>query len=271
MRPKKGSRGLYVSWDDGLDQLPIGAHMTNVNALPTQVLFDVAVSDEVESVLDATEHPVEAGGDITDNARLRMLRFSFDVVVSDTPLEDPDGTALSNGGAMTQSQLTVPQAKRQFPINPLGAAVEGALIGVSAVAGLISGPSEGTNLTALQWDSPFDRVSDMLALLRRLQENVKILKIVTSKYIFENVLLTNVKQMRDREIGSGARYRLEFKQLRLVTLEFTDSPEPAEPRGGQPKNKGVKQPQQKKIKKQSVGSALITDSVASLKAALGLQ
>lgn len=268
MRPTKGNRGLYISWQQGATAQ---ATAPAPDVLPTQVLFDVTVSDDVESILDVTDHPVESGGDITDNARLRMLRFAFEVVVSDTPLEDPAGYALSSGGTLQSTQISVPQASRKFPVNPLGAAVEGVIAGANALGGLIAGAGEGTNLTSLQWDSPFDRVSDMLTQLRALQQNVNILKIVTSKYSFENVLLTNIKQMRDREIGSGARYRLEFKQLRLVTLEFTDSPEPAEPRGEQPTNKGVKQPQQKTIKKQSVASALLTDAVSALKTSLGLQ
>lgn len=243
-------KGLYLSYDDSL----------------TQVHFDVTVSDEVESVLEATEHPVETGGNITDNARLRMKRFAFEVVVSDTPINEgvrPGGSV----GAVTQTVIQVPGTTREIPLNPLGAAVEGSL----ALVALVTKPYVPTTLTALTWSSPFNAVGDMLDLLTKLQSDVTLLKVVTSKYSFDNCLLTSVRQMRDKDIGSGARYRLEFKQLRMVTLEFTDSPVPAEPRGKKgTTNKGNKKTQTKPIKKGSVALNVVKDVVAQLKASLGL-
>ena len=229
------SRGLYMSWIPGKTNNP------DLNPNPIQAFFDVTISDEVEKVLDVTDHPVETGGDISDNARKRMDRFSFEVIVSDTPIVDPQGFENSYGGTFGQVAVQLQTGTRQIPLNPLGAITEGALALAGAGTGL---GTQGQSVTALVWTGTFDKVSDMLTLLDSVQVNANLLKIVTSKYSFDNVMLTQIKQMRDKDIGSGARYRLEFKQIRLVTLEFTNAPIPSQPRGNPPANQGSKSSQQ---------------------------
>lgn len=222
-KPTGGTKGLYLSFDDP----------------PTQIYFDVTVTDKVESVLEVTEHPVETGANISDYARLKLKRFSFEVIVSDTPIFEG---VRQNGalGAIVQSAIQIPGSPRVIPLNPLGAAVEAGDIAASA---LTSPPFVPQSLNVLNWTKPFNAVGDMLNQLYILQAYAQVLQITTSKYTYKNVLLTSVEQTRDKDIGSGAKYKLEFKQLRQVNVQSADAPIPDQPRGNQQVNQGSKNSQ----------------------------
>ncbi len=209
------TRGMYITRDDG-----------------SSVYFDVTLSDESDSVLELTKHPVEVGADITDAARLKVPTFSFEVGISETPIFDTN----VHGGAYTTTQIAPSDPKRQYPINPLGAAVEGLEAAGGALGAAIFGGAGPDAVRALTWTAPFHAVHEMNVALRDLQgfhrdTGPRIITLYTSKYYVPNCILTRFKQTRDKSTGSGAKFKLEFEQLRQVTLQTTDAPLPAEPEG----------------------------------------
>jgi hypothetical protein len=238
MAPPANYRGLYLEWNGGADQL----------------FFDCTTQDDVDSTLAVTEHPVEAGPNITENARLELKQFRYQVFVSNTPLEDLNGY----GGSVTNTKLVLPAQTQAVNANPAG-------LLVGAIGNLFA-DTPSYNIRSLTFADNFDAVADTLILLQSLQSDVQVLKLITTKYSFENVLLTRIRMSRSAKDGTGAMFDLEFKELRQVSLAFVDNPLPTQPRGTPPKNKGSKAVTKKAIKPQSVARATATDAVAAIKA-----
>lgn len=235
---------IYITWDGG------------------SWAFDLTLNERHESKLNITEHPVEQGPDITDNARRELDRISCEVLVTNAPLID-----LNNyGGKRRKINLDDPNyrngqpAKYSPPFAPTPGAVFSALgpVGQIATAGIAS-PKAGIGAATfavisalgggsdaipsadvLAWDSPFDAIADSNATLTWLQDYAKLVTVYTTAATYENMLL-EVKQLnREPMDGDAARYRLTFKQIRTVSLAFTDAPTPKDPRGEAPVDKGSK-------------------------------
>jgi hypothetical protein len=203
--------GAYLTWDNGNSAL----------------YFDLTVEEKLESTLQITDHPVEDGPDISDNAKMELDKFSLRIFVSNAPLSDPNGWY----GGTTQQQFTVP-APPALGIGALEQVVE---------ASLTQG-QPGIQVQMLQWNAPIDAVQATLDRLTWLQTSKTLMQVVTSKRRYNNALLMKVSFSRTSQDGSGGSFQLEFKQIRLVQLAFTASPLPAQPRGNPPVSKGKKPP-----------------------------
>jgi len=217
---------IYITWDGG------------------SWYFDVTINEQHESKLEITEHPVEQGPDITDNARRTLDRFSCEVFVSNSPIAD-----LNNfGGNQKKINLDNPAyrngqpAKYDPPFAPTPGAVFGAVENaISSVADAIFGKDTSAPAAdVLAFDTPFDAVVYSHQLLTWLQDYAKLVTVYTSADIYQNMLLEVQQLRREREDGDGGRYRLTFKQIRTVSLAFTDAPTPKDPRGEAPVDKGAK-------------------------------
>lgn len=204
--------GLYMSWGGGSSEL----------------LFDATVRDSSESVLAVTDHPVEAGPNVFDNARLELKKFNYQVFVSNAPIYDWN----SRGSQIIHTQLNPTLSGQALNVNPVGAAV-------GAISALLNSNGPYDAIT-LQWQTPFDAVKDTLGQLLDLQVKATLIDIATPKYTQKNCLLTRASMERTSQEGTGAIFNLEFKEVRQVTLATSDSPLSTNPQDTAPKNKGAK-------------------------------
>lgn len=215
--------GAYLTWDDGNSSL----------------YFDLTVAEKIESTLMVTDHPVEDGPDISDNAKMEIDKFSLRMFVSSVPLVDQNNWF--GGTTQVQYDVDLPPA---IGIAALGQAISNAVVG-----------QQGTQVQMLQWNAPIDAVQATLQQLQNLQTSKTLLQVVTSKRNYQNALLAKVTLDRTAQEGSGGSFSLEFKQLRVVTLAFTNSPLPAQPRGAPPVSKGSKTTTKQDPQKRSVALA----------------
>ena len=220
----------------------------------TVLLFDATVQDMTDSVLAVTQHPVEAGPNISDNARLELSKFHYKVFISETPTQDWNGY----GQKIIHTQLKPQDSGTAQNYNPAG-------LLVGAIGSLLAGDKGPTNQIALAWDSPFHPVVDAYNRLLFWQANTKLLNITTTKYDFNNCLLTNVRMNRSAQEGTGALFELELTELRQVTLGTADSPLSEDPRGAAPAHKGSASNEQ--VDPEDVQSLLHVAKTAGLKAA----
>ena len=205
------------------------------------IYFDCTTRETHESQLLVTEHPVETGPNITENARRQLDKFSSQIFVSNAPIVILSSKSqYQYGGKQTQTALMPPKIQKDIPINPLGAAVALASMGVAAIGGALFGQPKPAQLNALTWSKPFDQVADVLNLLTWFQDYAKVLTVHSSKRSYSNVLLEKVRMNRTNVEGTGAQFDLDFKQLRVVSLVYTDAPIPTEPRGQTVTAKGSK-------------------------------
>lgn len=87
------------------------------------VSFDATPDEGHYFSATVTEHPVEVGSDITDHVRAMPNRLEFTAVISNTPVDDENGTEQThrNGatGILQGAELLVENAPRRRQGNPI--------------------------------------------------------------------------------------------------------------------------------------------------------
>lgn len=234
--------------------------------------FDAVSNETHESILNITMHPVEEGGDITDNARLEPRKLSVEGYVSNKPLlanlyANPLAVVADSGALRYASKkLDLPSkgdqasfAAERGETTSLAGKLAGftphALIGgaTSALGSLIfGGPPD--HATVLASDDPFpNRALNVYNLLIEAQKTAAFVRAITKFGVIESLLVAKVGLPRTVEDGNGATFQVELTQVRVVKSETVDAPVPTELRGATDVAKGVKATDTKnddKLKKQ---------------------
>ncbi len=145
---------------------------------------DCTMTEEHSSEIQVTEHPVEDGSDVTDNARPKPDMLSIEGFISETPFGtfwgnyDP-----ANGGAETTQGYQFPNQVGGDPLPPLGRA-----------------------------QAAFD-------LLRRLKDESEPISVTTALHYYPTMLIESLRFPRDVEIGDSLKISIRFKAVRFVTSE----------------------------------------------------
>lgn len=207
--------GVYITWAGG------------------DVYFDVTLSETHTTNALVTEHPVEKGANVTDFVRKNLDKIAFEVFVSNSPINE----RLYTGGSFTTKKLEVATYTRPFIPTP------GAILsaGVDALKSLFS-EAQPSNASVLIFDSPEDNVLKTKQKLTDILENATLVSVVTPHWFYQNMLLDEFTMPRSPETGTGAKFSLSFRQLRVVESLKVSSPEPVEKRGTPPASKGQKGP-----------------------------
>lgn len=210
--------GALLSWSDK-------------TGIARSLFFDVCTEEQTESESSATEQPVEEGADISDHVRRSPKRVSLEVFVSQTPIYSLNDSGGRQGGV----RLEVP--KYSPPLAPTPGALFGAIGG--AVRGLLGGGAPDYEAQVLQWDQEHDFVAETLDVLEKLRDDYRLVSVVTTSRVFENMHLEIVQTIGNAGTGTGRTLRLSFKELRKVQVRLVNAPVPTETRGHVMKNKGM--------------------------------
>lgn len=190
--------------------------------------FDLTLSETHELAADITDHPVEEGADITDNSRPQPRKFSCEVFITNTPVDQLGGYHAPDG---VKQNVTKP-----YPVySPPLALTPGAI--TNAIDSLISGARPPLSFSVLAYPTIFDAVKDTQSKLSDLLESGLPCKVFTSTLTYENCLLQQVTTTKE---GPGAaNYALAFSQIRTVQTANVAAPKPSAPRGVPAKAKGA--------------------------------
>lgn len=197
--------------------------------------FDVVLSERSEFTATATEHPVEAGSDVTDHVRDKLTRFTVTGVVSNTPIKDVNG----NYNATLTNVPLIPPANISPPPKPSlltpGGLTQAASVGVE---GLLSGFVTTPAATVLTFGaSPFNAIKDVLDRLTRYKENAIIGSVLlrsgaaadgdASEYkMHKSVCIERITVTRVPKDGNAATFEVEFREIRLVATSLVNAPKP---------------------------------------------
>jgi hypothetical protein len=211
----------YISWT------PAGGQR--------QVLqFDVVTDEIQEGAADVTEHPVEQGPNVSDHVRPLLNTVSLEGYISNEPLFDTGG----RGAALKSIDLDV--KTYVAPLAPTPGALFSALGG--AISKLFGGSSPIVQASVLKFNSAFDAVSDTWALLETLRKTGQLLTVYTTVDEYDNMVLIKNRLPRDAGSGTGGRFSLDFKQIRLVQVALVTAPVPTEKRAVKKVDKGPQGP-----------------------------
>lgn len=190
--------------------------------------FDAVTSESLVFGSTVTEFPVEEGANVADHVRENLDHVSLDVFVTNHPIDgknrvNPD---LPDRGSVESVLLDIPVFKR--PINSLSSAISA---GLGALSRLIFGDKDPDRATLLTFSQKFSATGETYEVLRQLVGEKRIVEVVTRDWYCDSMIVENVTKPRARADGSGARFTIELKQIRIVETLQTFAPVPAEPRG----------------------------------------
>lgn len=182
------------------------------------VRFDAVSNETNEALMQITDHPVEVGANVVDNARAMPIIITIEGYVSNAPMVSNPGM---DGVLAVQSvPLNLPKKDTQLSLNA----------GLQALGNLLDPPP--SNATVLTATGAFpDRVAAMLETIEEVRL-ARSLVTVTSKFATVTSMLISRRAIaRTKADGTGATFHLQLHEVRLVSALSVDAPKPTEARG----------------------------------------
>jgi len=197
---------------------------------------EIATGGEAE----VTENPVEEGADLADHMRVKRPKIELTFRVSNEPIytyqnlasavPEHDKFIGAKRGSYRESELTYKSAPIVTLSNAIDAAA-GALVGLFVKA-------KPLTKKVLRFDSPFNLVTEIGDELRAIQANAIRGTLYTTTRIYESVVLQAFAEVRNKEFGTGAEFKVTFKEIAIATAVRTKAPSPAVVKANQPKALG---------------------------------
>lgn len=244
------------------------------DSLPTlqMIVFDAVTSLNPEDTVTITDHPVEEGSDVTDNARSNAGRLSMEAIVSMTPNPkiDPD---VQLADISFTPDVRNPMNTVRFPLDipspPIQLSASGLLhAGAGALVGLFSGAptAQGLETSSLlerkvitargyQQTSPRNRIRDVYEALLQLKDKHLLVNVTSSHRDYFDLMIERVGKPQSAVDGELAKFQIDFKQIRTVSSASVAAPKPAETRGETIVNKGAQGAKPAKDQPRSVSVA----------------
>jgi hypothetical protein len=149
--------------------------------------MDLSMTEDHSSDIQVTEHPVEVGSDVTDNARPKPDMLTVEGFISETPF---DGTGAPYWGNYDPSRPFDTTKGFSFPR-----------------------PEMGDDFL------PLGRAKAAFDLLRLLKDNSTPLSITTSLHYYPTMLIENLHFPRDPQIGDSLKISIKFRAVRFVNSD----------------------------------------------------
>lgn len=182
-------------------------------------VFDVDEQETHDLQNIVTEHPIEDSQDATDNVRPALDRFTIQGFVTDSPL-------WTNPGVVSSSQFT--EIEIQVPEYPLQLSEAGLIeAGVGAIGDALFGKTT-PKATLLRLSETKSRKRAMFQALRDVRQNARVCRVLTSMHEYENMVFEQITATRAPDDGNGADFTVTLKEIKIVSSEDVEAPEPAE-------------------------------------------
>jgi hypothetical protein len=171
--------------------------------IPTPLaIFDAIIEENPEYTADVTQHPVEAGTEVTDHIQLKNPTLKIKGVMSNSPIDLSNSVAnvLAGGLALVTSS--------QFRSNILNTGLQqaagfagAALLGNASGGGFLGGALD----------------SLARSLLIGAFESKQIVDIVTKRQKYSSMAIQSLKLPRDSNTGYAVVFEIDLVQIRIVS------------------------------------------------------
>jgi hypothetical protein len=186
--------------------------------------FDVVISETPTKTSVATEKPVETGANVSDHVRSQLDSLALEVFVANSPI---DPISKIDGMRVGDTYFTTLEIPRYVP--PLNSLSGLFAAGIKALFG--STTPDTPMAQVLQFAIPFSATARTWDLLDALRSGAVLLGVTSRDWSLENMIITSLSAPRTSAEGDGAKFTIEFKQIRIVETRTTFAPVPAEKRG----------------------------------------
>ena len=203
------------------------AGLTILEIVPFAPPVGVTLSESHNATNEVTEFPVEEGANISDHVRPGLKTVSLEVLITNTPIQ-VDPFQVTGGLTSNLLNLPIPFSPLSEAAPPLGTPGFVTRSLVNAIEGRTSTPV--IFAYTLTFDD-YEPVMNVYDTLKSIRDEGKLIRILTTFQEYKDMVLVNMGALKSAQEGSGARFTLDFKEIRTVTTETVASPEPEEPRG----------------------------------------
>lgn len=165
-------------------------------------IFDAIIEENPEYTADVTQHPVEAGKEVTDHIQLKNTTLKLKGIMSNSPIDLSNTVANVIAGGL--AVITSSQARSNLLNTGLQQAsgiAGGALLGNASGSGYLGGALD----------------SLARALLISAFESKQIVDIVTKRQKYSSMAIQSLKLPRDAETGYAVVFEIDLIQIRIVS------------------------------------------------------
>jgi hypothetical protein len=212
-----------------------------------------AISDfSFESMVEATDQPIDDNGFIADHVIRKPQRLSLTLVSTQTPMRVIDGFSVQSQPLLPQS-VTYGKQRVPLKIQPragfqptVSAAIDAglgalrkAVSGTPSIEGLKVGPKQAKpmGITVLKAGADVDRIGEFFDLLLKLQADAELLTISFKGRDYPGFLLEGVtKTDKPGQLGRST-FPITLKKIRTVQTKQINLP--PVPRAKAKKDRGV--------------------------------
>ncbi len=218
--------GVLLTWNRGLDF----------------VRFRFVKTYSYPATATPTSYPIEDGPNITDHVDCPPPEFTFETIVSNTPMRKQD----IGGDGFAPLALKVPGLKIvkytksiEPPKNIKLRSPFDVVANIGTVIDLVSDntiqqPWQGfedeeiqISQTALQFPTRIDYVQDVYTLLKRLRASATLLQVITPLDQFTNAVITNLAPKKGDK-GAALSLSITVKPLLIVNTVKVARPDPTQ-------------------------------------------
>jgi hypothetical protein len=157
---------------------------------PATITPDACVEEAHNSSADVTEDAVEVGAPVSDHVRQKPEELTLDIVISNSPIEQPVDQMSGVTSSMQAVQLT----------------------------------GQKQQATVLTFSGNFDRVGVVHDELIRLKNEGVLLTITTSLRTYDNMVLRSINANRNARLAHTLTAQLGFKQVRIAQTQTAPAP-----------------------------------------------
>ena len=172
------------------------ARLESPNSGITIINFDVCSNVTHEMDADVTKSTVEDGSDITDHVILKNKKASFEIIISDTPLNNITSTAEGQSEPLTADKI-----KKTGDSS----------LGFSRISGLIL-------------DKTFTKAQDAFNLLEELRDRRALISAILGFKKYKNAVIANLRVTQNTSNTGSLNASLTIEEIRMVKTETTQIP-----------------------------------------------
>lgn len=179
------------------------------NGFPKVLLvIDAVTNEDPAYTADVTEHPVEAGKEVTDHIQIKNPTLSIKGTISNSPLDLSVTIGNTLAGAVELATSS------QFRENLLNTAAPQAL-------GIAGGALQGGAAGALGQAKTGSVDALSRSLLISAFEQKRRLDVVTRRQRYTSMVIQSLKFPRDASTGFQLMFEIELKKIRIVKRSVT--------------------------------------------------
>lgn len=193
------------------------------------VVFDATLREQYTHSATVKQHPVAEGSNVTDDTRPDADLFTAEVHVSNTPVISPNVDG-ANGQVRSYETDTAQRVlTKGATVSQAGEVTEAEY----------DYATQRVGFSVLQFEDQFDRVRAVYTTVQRLNAQGIECTITAGLRTWDSMQIARVSALKTAQSGSGLSFTFDFSEVRFVSTETVETPEPLETRAERQRRLGA--------------------------------